>query len=70
MEEITAYKVGKVLYEDKDKAVIAEIENNLLDIFGRKLDELTMTEWLAKDRESRRAFIKLLQEIDGGDDTE
>ena len=64
MEKITAYKVGKTLYEDKQKATLAEIENNLLDIFGRRLDELSMTEWLAKDRESRRAFIKLLKDID------
>lgn len=65
IEEIKAYKVGKMVYEDKHKAEIADIENQLMEIFGDKRGAYEVIEWLAKSEDGRKLLVDVLLAVDG-----
>lgn len=67
VEEVRAYKVGRTIYEDRKKADIADIENQLMKVFGDKRGAYEVIEWLAKSADSRKLLIKVLLAVDGGD---
>ena len=64
IEEIKAYKVGKEIYEDKNKARIAYIENRLLIVFGNRNHAYEIIEWLARDAGGRKSLVEVLQAVE------
>ena len=63
MEEVVVYKVGKDLFEDKEKANAFEAEEMIKGVFGAK-SKTEIVESLARNAQARMDLIDVFDKID------